>query len=343
LGAIKVIPALETSIENPRLMDTSSEKTTLKILYHVFLDRNQDVYRTLGQKWGWWEYGAYTGKMPLILLLFGIFIFWKTESALILAGFLTFLTSLGNFAKWAPWNLLHKLPLIESTRIPSRYMIIAVFSIAIIAGLAFESLYKESKRSPKTKYFLMIIAVLIISDLMLVNSKNFARTFNNSPEILDGGDFHQIRDYNVKRSGSDTSLYLNLLSNRGTVNGYGAGTDAKLPVKALGDADYKGEVYLQGNGTVSYKYWSPNKYVVNVDAPQETRLIINQRYDSGWRVKDGIAENFGGLLSAKISPENKIVEFYYLPTSFVIGLIVTSLSIIFLVFFILKKHNSLRS
>jgi len=112
------------------------------------------------------------------------------------------------------------------------------------------------------------------------------------------------------------------------------------------DSDqYKGEVYLEGTeGKVYFKEWTPNKLKINVSAKQRGYLILNQNYYSGWKVKGkkGLkVESIKGLLAVKISPADKEVELYYLPTSFIIGLIVSSTTLLLIIAFLLcsKTHR----
>ena len=74
------------------------------------------------------------------------------------------------------------------------------------------------------------------------------------------------------------------------------------------------------------------KLIVNINIENESRLIMNQNYDAGWRIKGKVAESFKGLLSTNVTPSDKTVEFYYLPTAFIIGLTMTLVSIIIVVF-----------
>ena len=338
LGSIKTIPTLEYLTGHPRLIQ-SDEKTTIKGLYNVFLNRQRfdgiDFFET--QKWGWYEYGAYTGIFPLIFFAFGLVFFIKKEAPLVLSGLFALFVSLGDFGKFSPWYLLHKLPLFESLHVPSRYIILFIFSLAIVAGLSFNLFVKELKNK-KAKYFLFALLLFIVADLVVVNSKPFERTFLNPlPPIVKDVDFKQIYGVVVPPPPDSGIMYLNFLANRGTLSSYESVPHQTFAKDSNNPDDYKGEVYLEGNGTASYAYWSPNKLVVNVVAQNVTRLIINQNYDTGWRVKDKVAENFNGLLSTMVAPSDKIVEFYYFPRPFIIGLMVTAVSIILMILFLWKS------
>lgn len=341
LGAIKTLPTMEYLMQNPRPIQ-SNEFTPFFGLYDAFLNRHQilGAHHMEPQSWGWHEYGAYTGMLPLILFALGLIFFFKREYPLVLSGLFAFLISLGDYGSFSPWHLLHRLPLLDSLHVPSRYIMMFIFSLAMLAGLSF-NMFINKTGGKKSKYFLFAIMLFIAADLIFVNGRAFTQAFPNSPQqITAESDFKQMHG-TVAATTARSAMYLNLLANRGTLDAYEP-VPHQTFAKGFTDADYTGEVYMGGNGTASYSYWSPNKLIVGVDARNSDRLVINQNYDKGWRVKGKIAENFNGLLSTTVTPSDKIVEFYYLPTSFIIGLIVTLVSIISVVTFsfkYLKKEN----
>ncbi len=325
LGSIKIIPTLEYLFEHPRPME-SSEVTPIKGIYHVFLNRIQvlGAHHMEPQTWGWHEFGAYTGIFPLILFMIGLWYFWKKEVALILSGIFAFFISLGDFSPISPWHLMHKMPLLESLHVPSRYIVIFIFCLAIVCGLSLDMILK-SIGNRKSKYLLLAILVFVIIDLLSVNSKTFTQAFPNQRQnILRNVDFQQMNGP-LANTDASSAMYFNLLANRGILNVYEP-VPHQTFAKGLEDQHYKGEIHLDSGGNTSYRYWSPNKLIVRVQTENSTRVVINQNFDKGWRVKGGVAEDFNGLLSTNVSAGTKEVEFYYLPVSFVIGAIISLIS-----------------
>lgn len=189
------------------------------------------------------------------------------------------------------------------------------------------------------------IVAISITDLFLVFRRPLLNVFSESPIAVDkNNDFYQVIDKYATDAGS-WRMYPNLFSNKGTLNAYDVAYDAehsKIFAKDFNDEAYKGEVYLEYGGKASYVFWSTNKLIVNFNTEKVTHLVINQNYDAGWRVKGKVAESFNGLLSTIVTPSDKTVEFYYLPTAFIMGLIVTLVSIISVVtlsFKYPKKEN----
>lgn len=341
-SAVRILPTIEYLGEHPRFVG-STEITPLDGMYEVLLNREQMLWKNHfpGQPWGWHEFGAYTGLLPLILFAAGLIFLWKKEQPLILSGFLALLVAFGDFASWAPWHILHKLPLFASTHVPSRFIGVFIFVLAVIVGLMVDALYNNLKHYPMRKILLCLVIILIITDVMYVNSRTFSQAFPNTPpNITRNATFTQIIDHDHWRSGSRSSMYLDLIANNGVLNGYNP-VPHEVYAKAAEDKEYKGEVYItEGTGDAAYSFWSPNKLIVSVKTNDTARLVINQNYDSGWRIQGAKkTENFKGLLSTKLYQQDTRVTFYYLPLTFIVGALISLLSIFIVVWYSNQNRN----
>ena len=93
-------------------------------------------------------------------------------------------------------------------------------------------------------------------------------------------------------------------------------------------------VFLIGTeGKAAIREWSPNRLLLRIEARNEGTVVVNQNYDSGWRIR-GNAEGerrvgkHEGLLAVAVSPADREVELYYRPTSFVVGAYLSSASLL---------------
>jgi uncharacterized membrane protein YfhO len=127
--------------------------------------------------------------------------------------------------------------------------------------------------------------------------------------------------------------YQSLLENHGVWNCYerfmpNIAARPKLSFSGIEYGDYHGEAYLSStNEQQTITYFSPNKIIVHSNAGL---LILNQNYISGWKVEinneNAEVLNTNGLISIPVTEESN-VTFYYLPTAFIVGLIITMLSL----------------
>ena len=142
-------------------------------------------------------------------------------------------------------------------------------------------------------------------------------------------------------------MYLNFLQNVGSLNNY---DPVHLPQYALGKEDegYKGEAYiLSGEGSAEIIKFSPNRFQVKVNVNAPDRLIINQNFHPGWRVRGGRVEPYQGLISTKIAASpyarpaevgEQRVTFYFLPLSFILGVAVTLAAGVGLILLFLRRR-----
>lgn len=318
-----------------------------------------------GRSYAMDENGMYIGFILLLLFLFGIVMYWKRKWRLALCFLIFLWLGFGNRVPFSLWKLLHVLPVYDSMRVAQRFRIIFMLIMALFVGFGFQSLLSILDQKVKNRRLLQflrpIIPIVVLIDLIWVNSPIFKDAFPIPPlkterqthfsQISKGTDYdaNGIVTQSSKRTYSSWSaLYPAFLSNLGTIGGYETANVPRNAIPKSSDS-YKGEAFLEGtSGELSIDIWSPNRVVVSVQARRDVRgfsprtnerahargegyLILNQNYYPGWKVKGSQSRKvqpINSLLAVKISPEDKIVEFYYSPLSFQVGWIVTCLTIL---------------
>lgn len=157
-------------------------------------------------------------------------------------------------------------------------------------------------------------------------------------------------------SWEEYGLYRLFLANRGAVDAPFSFHYRSL-VRPEGDPNYRGELWLyrgedrihstpsDGPAGVSLKKWTPNRIVADARTDRLAVVVVNQCYNTGWKVKvDGQKTQFvpfDGLIAVAIPPGQHTVEFYYLPVSFVIGAIVSLLTIGTLIVLAVRRRRAL--
>jgi hypothetical protein len=341
LAGIKTVPTLAYLLENPRATPLNdSESVTPAIALAMFAGRDQSSGAHSGIKERWQDYGAYVGIIALALFLAGAWLLRKRELPLIIAGLGALAIGAGGIAPYAPWTLLHKLPLFSSTHIPSRYLILFVFAVAVIGARGFDTLERAWKKRRIAQWIPLVIALLAIVDLFLVSRVPLTMAFPNGPPLIARQEqFTQEFEVQILKAGAYSPMYYYLLANTGMVNGYDP-IMLVTSVKWTGHPRYRGEVYLDSPGNATYEYWSPNKLAVRVSTNTQNRLVLNQNYGAGWKVSGGKkAESYNGLLSTTVGPEDSVVTFRYLPASMLAGVLVTALAIAGIALFFSDKKK----
>lgn len=365
LCSIKLIPMLEFLKENPRKIE-SNEATEVSLIPTILLSRDQGILYQ-NTKWtdaynpqkrahfrgkefecGWHEYGGYIGIIPLILAIVGLFFYFKQHWPLLLTGVLSLWVSLGRGAFYDLWGLLHKLPIYDSLHVPSRFILGFVFCISLFSGLGLSKL--EGLGDKKYYKFLVgFIVGFVFFDLFLVDYPLLSSTFTiTPPKIKKYSEFKQrFRDFNLFPGESRSSMYPTLLSNSGIINSYEVISIIRGNVKTVKDPDYKGEVhFFNTNNKVESVSFSPNRLKIKTNVEEEDRLVVNQNFYKGWRVKVNEKKQkvvpFNGLISVKLARGKYDIIFYCLPKSFIIGVfisLVTCISFI-VIYWRLNQHQS---
>lgn len=207
------------------------------------------------------------------------------------------------------------------------------------------------------------IIIFVLCDLMVVNSPIFSDAFIFPPFKLEKGtsffqtenittennyssEYFKLGEFFHKMKGNETfratlermsysSMYVNFLQNRGSIaciNPMGVRIFA-VPRESK---EYRGEIYLEnGSGAAVISYFSPNKVEVEFNTSRDDYLVLNQNYFNGWRVRGnrfGRVEPNEGLVSTLVRPGEHNVSFYYLPESFILGALISIVSLMLAIF-----------
>jgi uncharacterized membrane protein YfhO len=101
-----------------------------------------------------------------------------------------------------------------------------------------------------------------------------------------------------------------------------------------------------GEGSLEVIYSSPNRFVLNVNTAVPKILFRSEVFDNGWNVKIDkkpsiIYRADYDFQAVMVSEGTHVVEFYYWPKKFTIGLVVSGISLSILIgiiiFFVRRK------
>ncbi len=299
------------------------------------------------------EFSAYTGFFPMVLFLISIPVLLKKEYPLILTCFMFFLLMLGNFSFFAPWNFFNHIPPFNYFDVTTRMRFVFVFILSILVAMLVTKIENISFSVNKLNILKTVIIMILVfyitfdlatNDYKLLDGSSYAEL----PEINESEEFRQVENFPLY--GALSSLYPTLLQNEGTPYCEFVALDSSSPISTFDDEDYTGEVYLKfKNGHVEYEYWSPNIMIVALNVTDNDILVINQNFDYNWKAADREVSLFRrkpirlnriyykGLISTKVKPNDRKIIFYYMPYSFIVGLMVSTLSVIACFLYFFKK------
>lgn len=343
ISAVKFLPLIELSMTYP-MLQSDSTGYTLEIMYTALLERTQGVTAHVMPNQGnayWHEYGTYIGILPLFLSLIGIVVSLKSRWPLILTGAILLIISLGKFSPINMWSIIQLLPLYNSLKLPIRIILVVIFIISILGGIGLSRIEERYKK------FAAVVIFIIFIDLLLINGPILYDTFTVSPPNINRSETF----YQIKKTVEIDKMYQDVLENKGVIDSYEG--IITLPQNAIPryihntlNPNYRGEVFLLDNGDSFIYYLSPNIVKVSLNTSKDNTLILNQNFFKDWYVRNekGNIHNtksYKGLISIDVTPKDKEITFFYLPKTFVYGSIITMITIVIALLYIIlsRTHN----
>lgn len=323
-------------------------------------ESRQKYYDTLAGKipWGWHEYSAYLGIIPLLLAAVATVavVRYRKNWKLVVSALFFLWLAFGSHITPSIWELVRKLPFFSSLHGPSRFIIVFVFLTALLAANTLSTVKLPVSKRVGTAILAAILVVAAV-DLFLVSRSLFVYEGQNiafprtSVEIkstnLGNPEFIQMLS-----SAPDLAQYQNLLQGIGTLNCYERLHLKIRPLPQFVDGvPYKGFIgnaYIaETNSSLNFTYFSPQK--ISLKLPQinsTSTLIVNQNYYKGWKVrvgsgKDEKALSFNGLIAAKISPSDsgKEIAFHFTSKPFIFGATISFFAVITAIIIFLRPNK----
>ena len=349
LISFKLLPLIDFIHDNPRTTGFSSnEYTSLRDFADNILKSTRLSYYYYGVVPSnpiprWWEGVIGIGVFGSILVLLGIISRIRDEKPLIITSMVFVLISLGSNFPINLWKLLHFFPPFNSFYVIGRLSFVLIFVFAIFGGFGFLWLQNKFEKKLLGHYFLVILFIILGLSLFYMNGAILKDALQiQVPEIERSDIFFQTIEnfsYNMYMS---RGHYLAVQENKGdltcTEEVRTATSVSAIPKES---PLYKGEAYLEYGGEAKIIYFSPNKFIVEVKSDKENLLVLNQNYEKGWKVNSENVENYQGLLSVKIPEGKNNFTFTYFPDSFIVGIIITIISILLIYLFIIDYDKKI--
>lgn len=336
LGSLKLLPVLEVMFKHPRLV-TSLETLDLSALIDVLTSHDQDTSSGHAgtNQWGWHEWGMYVGWALVALAAVGLLrARGPRESAMRWTGVVCFALGLGAFHKYAPWPLLHHLPVFQSQHVPSRWMYPGILAL-VVAGVAVAE--RELRRRPRLRPWIEVAALaaafFIGRDVATVSRESISHMFATPmPKVADSEqpfhtEVHVPASLVYQNEWVPPTLEM-VLSNEGSLEcgTYPAlhsyfrnrdGRTAGLGARGVGDPEYRGEAYVaEGKGRAELVRFTPNEMTVAVHGAEPgEHVVLNQNWDPGWTAGRSRTAEWHDQVSAPIDAPEQTFVFRYRPVS----------------------------
>ncbi|MFQ5810680.1 MAG: hypothetical protein ACE5JM_13785, partial [Armatimonadota bacterium] len=291
------------------------------------------------------------GWLPMALFAVAACRFRKRSLPWVIAVVLFSWLLLGPKAPYDLFALLQGLPIFSAIAVACKFLWFqVVLAIALGAGQFFWLLQKLRDRS--LQHACAVVLIVIAVSFLYPKSTAIQREIYVA-EIRAEHFTQQEELFHVQGSGLQRNrleppralTYLNVLQNIGTIDWFTAipmaeratprhfvdATDNYIP-----NPQYRGEAFFAESGgdegaaagDVARVALGPNSITVQATVREPSVLVINQNYHAAWKADRGELFDRDGLIGVRLRETGSYaVHLRYLPTSFVVGLAVSVLSI----------------
>ena len=305
-GAIRFVPIFFALRTHPREV-ANRDALSLSDIWTMLTARLHS-WRVEGHPFVWPEYGSYVGVAVVVMALLGAALVLRQRRWHLLCG-LALYTSLmvGNVSELAPYSLLHRLPVYDSLRVPSRFAIFVTFYLALLAACALhEGLGRlRGSRWGITLGVLIVLGVgvdLLEASWPQVNLWTGA-PLSNEPSAQE---FHLV----ARKYHESYASYPRL--NLGTRICYVGGMNWRVsPALWLG-ARAQVKVPAQ-HGKIEHWERTPNTFQARVSLKAAARVVFNQNYAEGFVSTVGELTETKGLLALDLPAGEHDVTVEYRP------------------------------
>jgi hypothetical protein len=353
LAAPKLVPML-AYLGDARLVDARTfhrpDRMTFDLVVHAFADPFTYPRMLIrDQKYGWYEYGNYLGFLgaPLVAAAFVWIAAMRPKArehwlgvSLAVTALLLFGLMLGESGRFAPYELMSKLPMMGQFRLPSRYTLpFVLFATALTAWVMREAAGDEAA-NPRVRRFAGIVLVLGVVSLAYQNRMHFAGAFPLAP--LDGGFSLLSRpgppaiDDRTDGMAGDSPMLRAMMANRSVLSCY-------EPLRLPGGIDpARPVVFAEGASRVSDITFSPNRISFDVQTgSQPARVVLNAKYITGWRASSGSIElDTAGVPHLVFPPGTaRRIELRFVPPGLVTGVAIFGAGLLLAGMFLIRERR----
>jgi hypothetical protein len=280
--------------------------------------------------YGWHEWGMYVG-WPMVYAMWLALLFAQgaRQMPAKLSGLLFLVLSLGAYADYAPWTLLHKLPVFASQHVPSRFLYLACLCLMLaFVGWLEPWLGRLIASTPLLDALLVVPVWFCVMDIADVSRVTTELPFSlRMPAITWHGEFKHVwwPSYNYEPPGAWAGPSLPMMmSNDGFLGCYSV-PDRAEPHGAVAEKNplYRGEAQVEeGSGRAVVSHWSPNGADVEyADAAPGAVLVYNMNYDPSWRADAHRAIDYQNAVATRLDTSQGTIHFRYFPRTLPWGLL----------------------
>lgn len=328
LGAIRLLPIADELARNPRTMPSLDGVSVAEAL--EMLTAREHEWRYLGHEFVWPEYGTYVGWGILSLAALGVASARRKPWLAVVAGAVVFFgLMLGQHGPASPWAIVHRLPIYDSLRVPSRFAVLFTLYLGLLAGRGLDWIADRFERPSMPAMLARASVVLpplaiaaIATDLLIVHYPILDR-WTDPPIVTD---FVSPRYYLTAERPYGRYYASFPRMNLGSRGCYEAMNFT--PARGLWSGDQAQARVLGGTGSVVGFSRTTSRVFASVRLERASRVLFDQNFAPGWHSNLGEVVEQSGMLAVDLPAGAHQITLVYRPRTLVPGLSLSLLGLL---------------
>jgi hypothetical protein len=306
-GAIRLVPIYFALEAHPRTVP-NEDALHLDELWEMFSARSH-TWTMPHHRFVWPEYGSYMGVAVLALAFAGMGLSLRRGRLQLWFGLLLYGgLMLGNLGPYAPFTLLHRLPIYDSLRVPSRFAMFVTFYLAVFAAIAFDALLVRLPRPRLARSLAWLATCAVFIDLVVV-AWPVAKLWREKPLLREpvAARFHLVRYDYYRYNASYPALNL------GTTTCYAGGMNwPESKALWLGP---RPQLRLSSPGAGRIVNWSstPHTFRASIELTAPARVLFNQNFSPDYHTSSGVLVQDRGRLALDLPAGKHQIQVRYRP------------------------------
>lgn len=340
LSLPKSWPVLSYLADHPRPVASQDDALNLAQVARMFLHRRVTPFMIdpasepalAGLQYRWWgEYGAYLGVVVPALAVVGLVVRFRTTWTWSAMMALFFLIMLGQHGPAWPYEWLRHLPMYRDLRVPSRYAILVVLMIAILAAYGLHAMRERASTMTGgwrgMRVLPWVLLVLAGTDIVAFFHQ-VVGTIGKRPAPTE-----------VARAGSLTPVGPAGTDLAGAVRRGLASLDCYDPMfertryrspvhDRLNRMSSVVEVPASSRAHLTLVEWTPNRIEFLAETPRETTVLVRQNSERGWTSDAGEVRDEQGVLAVRLPRGRHLVSLHHRSRGVIEGVILSGLTVV---------------
>ncbi|MBX3130088.1 MAG: hypothetical protein KF718_25450 [Polyangiaceae bacterium] len=354
MAAVRLVPIVEHLGYYPRVVGGSDAVGLRELVIMLTRSDVTSIHtRFGGHPWVWTEYGAYVGWVATGLGVLGALLApWLGRGRLLLGATLFGLLTLGGDGPLSPWGLLSALPVFDGLRIPTRFSVLLLLYLTLLAGVALDWLVERlgparfaASITPWLPHALAAAVTLWTTAAVVTHHRGAVRGMWREPHVRPTPQ-HRARHFFVASVPRPREPYLQhpapprlAAANLGT--GYCYTGMAYRPAIGLWPGEVPQVRAVGVDGQLEEWADTPRTVTAVVSLPEGGRLLFNRTFAPGWRSDTGALTIDRGRIAVDLPPGRRRVTVTYAPALWPLGLWMTFAGVVLAAGVLWRGHTLL--